>query len=308
MYPGDLLALVRTSKAFRRLLMSRSAAFIWRAVRRNVDGLPELPLDMNEVQYATLTFGAECDYEGCGKKFRDTIWHLRIRSCASCRPKHKPIKVNESDDCFVVRTMLNCHPGVFEKYLPRGPFLTCKGNSVEGFHGPHMTVFKDEFRALSVPERKVYLERRQQETEIINNFAAAGVEWKLKAKKERIMELRSRRAARAEVRIRGMLVNAGFRDEIEHFGWDRISRHPLIKSTQALTVKARSSILEHIEEYMSGWRELRIEEQVYASRRRVFLDAWLQFTTTAFYNAPPTCPYLPSPPSATIGFPRMSTP
>ena len=45
-----------------------------------------------------------------------------------------------------------------------------------------------------------------------------------------------------------------------------------------------------------------MEEQVYAFRRRVFVDAWLQFTTTIFHNAPDGCPYLPLPPNATIGF------
>lgn len=53
---------------------------------------------------------------------------------------------------------------------------------------------------------------------------------------------------------------------------------------------------------MLGWRELRMEEQVYAFRRQVFVDAWLHFTTNTFDNAPSDCPYLPLPPSATIGF------
>lgn len=52
---------------------------------------------------------------------------------------------------------------------------------------------------------------------------------------------------------------------------------------------------------MLGWRELRMEEQVYASRRQVFVDAWIHFTTAAFYNAPGGCPYLPLPPTATVG-------
>lgn len=53
---------------------------------------------------------------------------------------------------------------------------------------------------------------------------------------------------------------------------------------------------------MLGWRELRMEEQVYAFRRQIFVDAWLQFTTIAFHDAPSGCPYLPLPPNAIIGF------
>lgn len=52
---------------------------------------------------------------------------------------------------------------------------------------------------------------------------------------------------------------------------------------------------------MLGWRELRMEEQVYTSRRQAFVHAWFQFTTTTFCNAPRGCPYFPLPPNATIG-------
>ncbi|KIJ69061.1 hypothetical protein HYDPIDRAFT_23921 [Hydnomerulius pinastri MD-312] len=299
--PGDLLALTRTSRAFRRLLMTRSVAFIWRAARQNVEGLPEPHSDMNEVQYAALVFGADCDYEGCDKKARDTIWHLRIRSCAGCRPKHKPIKVNKNDDCFIVRAILNCYPDVLERYLPRGPFLSCKGNPIQGFHEAHMKAFKEDLRALPVGERDAYLERRQQEAKVTNEFAAAGVEWQLKTKKERDGALRGRKAARAEL-IRDMLVEAGFSDEIEYFGWERISKHPLIKSSQVLTEKARPNVLEQLQEYMSDWRELRFEERVHAGRRSLLVDHWLQFSSIAFFDSPGGSPYLPLPPSATIGF------
>ena len=117
--------------------------------------------------------------------------------------------------------------------------------------------------------------------------------------------------------IRDSLVATGFREEIDYFGWDRIQKHSLISSTQALTDKgihstsdkhsaltphkARSSVLVQLREYMLGWRELRLEEQVYTLRREVFVDAWLQFTTTTFRNAPSDCPHFPLPPSATIG-------
>lgn len=71
-------------------------------------------------------------------------------------------------------------------------------------------------------------------------------------KNVRITEMRNKRAARAEVfvqpvsqRIRlidsnsihDSLVAAGFSEEIDRFGWDRICKHPLISSTQALTDK-----------------------------------------------------------------------
>ncbi|KAH0830638.1 hypothetical protein J3R83DRAFT_2093 [Lanmaoa asiatica] len=327
--PADLLVLARTSKAFRSFLLKRSAAFIWRSARRNVVGLPEPPSDMNEVQYAFLVFGSGCHYKGCNRKARDTVWHLRIRSCAGCRPKHQPIKVNESDDCLALCAMLTCYPDALKQYIP----CDYVGISVKGFQEPPVKRFKDELSALSLSERQAYLDRRRQATETINQFASAGVAWQLNAKNVRITELRNKRAARAEmfvqsvsqrIRLMGMdriqesLVATGFGEEIDFFGWDRIRKHPLISNTQALTDKgiypasgqyvvltshqARSSVLDQLREYMLGWRELRMEEQVYAPRRQVFVDAWLRFTTVAFDNAPSGCPHLPLPPSATIGF------
>ena len=79
--------------------------------------------------------------------------------------------------------------------------------------------------------------------------------------------------------------------------------HPASGQYVALTLRrVCSSVLDQVREYMLGWRELRMEEQVYAPRRLIFLDAWLQFTTTSFHDAPSGCPYLPLPPNAIIGF------
>ncbi|KAF9804692.1 hypothetical protein IEO21_09281 [Rhodonia placenta] len=58
--PRDLLHLARTSKAFRTFLMSRSSAFLWRASRRNVEGLPDCPTHLSEPAYANLAFTSYC--------------------------------------------------------------------------------------------------------------------------------------------------------------------------------------------------------------------------------------------------------
>ncbi|KAJ3765092.1 hypothetical protein FB446DRAFT_623413, partial [Lentinula raphanica] len=59
--PRDLLALARTSKILREALMNRKAEGIWRVARENYDGgLPPLPTDLNEPQFARLIFDAHC--------------------------------------------------------------------------------------------------------------------------------------------------------------------------------------------------------------------------------------------------------
>jgi hypothetical protein len=60
MFPLDLLHFARTSKAFRNVLMHRSAAFVWKAARMNVINFPECPVDMSEPAYASLAFDTHC--------------------------------------------------------------------------------------------------------------------------------------------------------------------------------------------------------------------------------------------------------
>lgn len=63
----DLVNLSRTSKALRRLLMSRKSMWVWIAARRNtgVTGAPDPPEDMSEPAWALLLFGpAVCSVRG----------------------------------------------------------------------------------------------------------------------------------------------------------------------------------------------------------------------------------------------------
>lgn len=43
------------------MLMSKSSESIWRATRSNVEGIPPLPDDLSEPQYAHLLFSQYCD-------------------------------------------------------------------------------------------------------------------------------------------------------------------------------------------------------------------------------------------------------
>ncbi|KAF8828886.1 hypothetical protein HHX47_DHR3001166 [Lentinula edodes] len=55
--PGDLLRLSRASKGLRNILLSKTSESIWRVARENfIPGLPPLPMDLNEPQYARLFF------------------------------------------------------------------------------------------------------------------------------------------------------------------------------------------------------------------------------------------------------------
>jgi len=58
--PLDLLRLARTTKGFRKLLMSRSSISLWKDVLRNISGLPECPPWMSEPAWVNLVFYPHC--------------------------------------------------------------------------------------------------------------------------------------------------------------------------------------------------------------------------------------------------------
>ncbi|KAG9079173.1 hypothetical protein FRC06_007902 [Ceratobasidium sp. 370] len=82
--PGDLIALARSSKFFRELLLQRSAIQMWRRAESNIPGLPPCPPDMCEPQYAALLFSKHCTLCGANATAKPDVY-LRVRLCAICK-------------------------------------------------------------------------------------------------------------------------------------------------------------------------------------------------------------------------------
>ncbi|KAK7449715.1 hypothetical protein VKT23_013188 [Stygiomarasmius scandens] len=78
--PLDILRLSRTSLDLRNLLTTRSSEHVWRTARFNFEGLPPLPPDLNEMQFAHLAFDNYCHV--CGHHPCDNVmWTARTRCC-----------------------------------------------------------------------------------------------------------------------------------------------------------------------------------------------------------------------------------
>ncbi|KAI0691590.1 hypothetical protein C8Q76DRAFT_803131 [Earliella scabrosa] len=97
--PKDLLALARTTKPLRQLLLDRRSTTVWKAAReRTFPGSPECPADASEPFWANLLFG-DTFCETCGaKNIRRVFFELRRRICAACIKKHgiKPSQFEKS--------------------------------------------------------------------------------------------------------------------------------------------------------------------------------------------------------------------
>ncbi|KAG9116822.1 hypothetical protein FRC07_007425, partial [Ceratobasidium sp. 392] len=82
--PRDIIALSRSNKFFRNLLMNRSAIHIWHGAMRNIPGLPPCPPDMSEPHYLALIYARNCSMCGVTVSRRmDEM--LRVRLCPACR-------------------------------------------------------------------------------------------------------------------------------------------------------------------------------------------------------------------------------
>ncbi|QRV72002.1 hypothetical protein RhiJN_00016 [Ceratobasidium sp. AG-Ba] len=82
--PKDIITLSRSSRFFRKLLLSKSAIHIWHGSMRNVPGLPPCPPDMSEPHYLALIYAHNCSF--CGTTVNRRMDELlRVRLCPSCR-------------------------------------------------------------------------------------------------------------------------------------------------------------------------------------------------------------------------------
>ncbi|KAH9920183.1 hypothetical protein B0H21DRAFT_767734 [Amylocystis lapponica] len=83
LHPRDLLNLARTSKDFRKYLMSREFAFLWKVVRKSIDDFPDCPSYLSEPAYANLAFFPHC--HSCLKgNIKTVLWALCARYCNNC--------------------------------------------------------------------------------------------------------------------------------------------------------------------------------------------------------------------------------
>ncbi|KAI0044436.1 hypothetical protein FA95DRAFT_1608541 [Auriscalpium vulgare] len=86
--PEDLIQLSRTSKAFRKLLLSPQSLFLWKDSYDLLPDAPPCPDDISVRAWAHLLFGgAYCST--CGTRpVKSVLFILRRRACRSCMKKH----------------------------------------------------------------------------------------------------------------------------------------------------------------------------------------------------------------------------
>ncbi|GAA5898943.1 hypothetical protein JCM8208_005433 [Rhodotorula glutinis] len=81
--PDTPLAISQVSKPIHRTLASKSAADLWKHVRRS-SGLSDLSVPLSEPKYAALVQGSTCQHCGLVRSTTKGLYELRVRACPKC--------------------------------------------------------------------------------------------------------------------------------------------------------------------------------------------------------------------------------
>ncbi|KAE9396287.1 hypothetical protein BT96DRAFT_1021457 [Gymnopus androsaceus JB14] len=249
--PSDLLRLARTSNDLRGILMSKSSESIWRTARSNVEGLPPLPLDFNEPQYAHLLYEAYCHI--CNHKGRceTVLWSFRMRCCKSCAKDTFPAY---NDPGF--RSTL---PAVFQsnEILPRERIQgSTKWHRVEVGNIQIATRLKAEFEALQTPkDRSVWISRKKKERRALDVHGRLCEAWHRARLNKRTGELGDIRKQRKNAILERLA---------------EIGNHKTVKQSKKLTEYGWNSIETELVAMLSEHKTERLAEE----RRRLLIQRY----------------------------------
>ncbi|GBE83905.1 hypothetical protein SCP_0509640 [Sparassis crispa] len=251
--PRDLLNLARTSKAFRALLMTRTSAHLWKAARKNVDGLPDCPPYLSEPEYANLAFSPHC--HSCLKSnIQNVIWEFNVRYCNDCK------KENTVESPYGLPT------GLMSKITSSVNVL----NHISGrrylylFHVPQIDAFVKSWRAVASDEGEKKLIKEQAErVNQIKEYSRLCNEWTKLRVKSRASELDDVRRARLES-IVSRLRDLGWGEELDFLEpkqYSPLSNHAHARQAKPLTDRGWQKICDEMVSYMEKLKTQRLAEE-----------------------------------------------
>ncbi|KAE9393656.1 hypothetical protein BT96DRAFT_923941 [Gymnopus androsaceus JB14] len=237
--PGDLLRLARTSKNLRNVLMSKSSESAWRAARSNVDhGLPPLPDDLSEPQYAHLVFSdSYCHNCLRQRKCEKVLWVLQMRCCKTCASHLLTTLDKVKESLNVDDRLADVIPYVFvagHEIDKRPHYMSYRMVSVSTARN-----YKAEFDGLKSDEEEIaWLDRMKKIQRMQMQYEVLYRDWECKKKRARDQELAVIRGQR-KADILNRLGELGWREEAEIIihprGYDNFSWHKLVHQSKKLT-------------------------------------------------------------------------
>ncbi|THU81981.1 hypothetical protein K435DRAFT_766953, partial [Dendrothele bispora CBS 962.96] len=267
--PLDILRLSRTSRDLRNLLTSRSSEHVWRNARLNVEELPSLPTDLNEIQYAKLVFDAICQV--CGTHCHSVYWDCRIRCCQKCArqtllPRHEL--------CEGLSPTMRMDIEKFIEYVPSDHIRSKRGATQEIFlpsafqmisndYEQKVKVLNDKGESVDDEEKlaawRLSMDTKRAEHQHYTCLCERWGTLKSLSRSYELLQLRDQRKNQIEAR----LIESGWGPELEHPIFEGCSSnlwdHKLIDQARPLTDRTWNQIAPTLFAWLQPIRNSRIK-------------------------------------------------
>ncbi|KAI0781001.1 hypothetical protein BD413DRAFT_675505 [Trametes elegans] len=235
--PRDLLRLSRCNKAFRDFLLNGSSMrALWKATRRNVEGLPECPPYMSEYAYANLLFSNHC-HECTSYTTASVTFCWGVRFCRTCRPlKVVPEKTQETllrDVAELTGVEQPVYTWGSEVFLPEVERFRAQWDALEG----------------DAQARKELAERSAKDVTLRGKHTAAYLDWQIAKDRVRKGELNSLRSTRL-AGIKDRLRQEGFEADLRLVRDDELAQQPFAKKPTAITDRTWSNIRDDVVKFV----------------------------------------------------------
>ncbi|KAJ7104156.1 hypothetical protein B0H15DRAFT_11779 [Mycena belliarum] len=269
--PLDLLNLSRTTKEIRGILMTRSAAFVWKESRTHVPGLPNLPPDLSEPQYANLAFDSHC-HKCFTSPVQTVIWSARTRMCKKCAEA-----TFEGPDQVLYTTELDATLIELVHSYEVTQSRRNRWNRTRLYSTDHATKLReqcDEFVVGGILQRNdpKFLEWKQQklvEAKQLNHVEVYAT-WTANRLGDRSHELEEARRLRREA-IETRLSAVGWEDELP-FHKFTLANHKLVRQPKELTDRIWKNIEVPLVEFLAGLKKERLRKE----RQKIIKDRRLR--------------------------------
>ncbi|KAL0952056.1 hypothetical protein HGRIS_008694 [Hohenbuehelia grisea] len=273
--PLDVLHLARTSKALRRVLMSKSSTSVWLCSFAAVPDVPPCPPDMTLPSYANLLFDTHC-HVCLQRNIRNVDYFLRVRLCKKCTKTNLSSIVHYKDQTPLNDAIKHSIP-FSEWYLdkPTVCFVPAKNKFTEVY-------------SKAEGDTTALLDQCKADTDKRWEHASKCITWAKSLAQARDDELAIVRACRA-VGILEKLSDLGWEEEIAKMptSWsdDAIlganitpfDQHPLVRVSRPLTDRAWANIKREMEIYMGTLKTFRLNQErqnLLRQRRDIAVTCW----------------------------------
>ncbi|KAJ6531794.1 hypothetical protein B0H19DRAFT_1188595 [Mycena capillaripes] len=281
--PMDLLNLARTTKEIRGILMTRSNAFIWKESRTRVEGLPDLPRDLCEPQYANLCFDSHC-HKCLTTPVQTIIWAARTRHCKKCIQEDFDTGPNVLSEAHLESLLLELVPVYEDRRRGRRYWRTHTFYSLNA--ATKLSEECEEFRTdgtLQIRDAR-YVEWYKQkfdEMKEIKTHAVLCTTWAANRTTNRRDELDDARRLRRDAIVE-RLTALGWGEEIP-FLTDEFDSHKLVRQPKELTDRIWKNIEAPLVELLKDLKKKRLEAarvKIIRERRQLAAQVYSKFRET----------------------------